>query len=167
LVALVLLGLWAINHYFGPTDTGSKAIDSGGSSGNQIAPATPAGLQGTVGLFYKHVAHNSPDNACNLFADDGRARKEFADAVGARDCQSAVRKLHDQVTDVSGYEMPGFTPEMTRPPTGQTVEISSCAMTVRGGPVLGRFTLRRQQNDTWIISGYATETCGTSSAPTS
>ena len=45
----------------------------------------PAGLQGTVGMFYKHVSFADTTRACTLFLRDD-TRQKFANGVGASDC---------------------------------------------------------------------------------
>jgi hypothetical protein len=159
LLILAFAANWAFNHYFGSgNDPGNVARDSGGSTGNVIAPQSPFGLQGTVGMFYKHVSQDSPKQACNLFAEDGKAKKKFAAAFSAPDCETAVHTLHSKVVDVSKYEQPVFPDSMLKPPTTDRVEVSSCRdLIVTGGPKLGRFVLSKQVNNTWVISDYEAE----------
>ncbi|MFD9736105.1 hypothetical protein [Umezawaea sp. NPDC059074] len=162
LLILALLGGYAYNRWFGGDDPGDIAVDSGGNKGNVIAPTNAYGLQGTVGIFYKHVSQGSDSRACNLFADDGRARQKFATAFSAPDCQAAIRSLHDQVSNVSDYEQVYFADTMLKEPLTNTTTVSSCKdLTVVGGPRLGKFVLTKQSGSgAWIITDYEAEPAG-------
>lgn len=160
LVILLLLADYGYNRWFGGgDDPGDIAVDSGGNKGNVIAPTNAYGLQGTVGIFYKHVSQGSDSRACNLFADDGRARQEFTTAFSAPDCGAAIRSLHGQVRDVAAYEQPYFPDAMLKEPLTTTTEISSCKdLIIKGGPLLGKFVLTKQPGSgSWIITDYEAE----------
>jgi hypothetical protein len=163
LVALLILALlvsYGYNQLFGGggDDPGDKAVDSGGSTNNKIVPERAYGLQGTVAMFYKHVSQGSDTQACNLFAEDGRAKENFTKAFSAVDCKTAIRELHGKVKDTSAYEQPLFPESMYKEPLTSTTEVSSCKdLVVSGGPRLGAFVLTQQTNKTWIISGYTAE----------
>ncbi|QTR01365.1 hypothetical protein J7S33_18190, partial [Saccharothrix algeriensis] len=156
LVVVLLVVSHFYEKYFGGDDPGDVAVDSGGDKGNVIAPQTPYGLQGTVALFYKHVINDDAGRACLLFSED-EAEEAFARAFGAKDCESAVHQLSGQVTNSAEYRQPGFPPDMRAVPNGGSVEVSSCALQVTGGPRLGRFVLTMQDNRTWVITGYRAE----------
>jgi hypothetical protein len=158
LLILAFAANWAYNRYFGGGDEpGDVAKDSGGV----IAPLTPYGLQGTVGIFYKHVSQDSAPQACNLFAEDGNAKKKFTEAISAPDCETAIHTLRRKVLDVSQYEQPYFPDSMLKGPAPNEVkvEVSSCRdLTVNGGPKLGKFVLSKQAaNGGWIITDYEAE----------
>ena len=159
LLILLLLANYGYNKWFGGgDDPGDVANDSGGTKGNIIAPLKAYGTQGTVGIFYKHVSQGSDVQACNLFAEDGRAKQKFTTAFSAPDCGAAVRALKAKVLDVSAYEQPAFPESMYKEPLTTTVEVSSCKdLFVTGGPRLGAFVLTQQVNKTWIISDYTAE----------
>jgi hypothetical protein len=159
LLILLLLANYGYNRWFGGgDDPGDVANDSGGSKGNVIAPTNAYGLQGTVGLFYKHVSQGSAPQACNLFAEDGKARNKFTTAFGAPDCEAAIRSLKAKVLNVGDYEQVYFPDTMLKEPLTPTTEISSCKdLVVKGGPRLGSFVLTKQVNNTWIISDYTAE----------
>jgi hypothetical protein len=159
LLILLLLANYAYNRWFGGgDDPGDRAVDSGGNKGNVIAPTNAYGLQGTVGIFYKHVSQGSAPQACNLFADDGRARNKFTAAFNAPDCEAAIRSLKAKVLNVGDYEQVYFPDTMLKEPLTPTTEISSCKdLVVKGGPRLGSFVLTKQVNNTWIISDYTAE----------
>ncbi|WNV90923.1 hypothetical protein [Umezawaea sp. Da 62-37] len=150
---------WAYEKFFDSSDeTADIARDSGGSTGNLIAPTSPYGLQGTVGIFYKHVSQDSPKQACNLFAEDGAAKKKFTEAFRASDCEAAIHALHGKVLRVDQYEQPYFPDAMLKPPVTDRVQVSSCQdLKVSGGPGLGKFVLSKQVNNTWIITDYEGE----------
>jgi hypothetical protein len=156
LAVVLLLLSYFYDKYLGGDDPGDVAIDSGGDKGNIIAPQTPYGLQGTVALFYKHVMNDDSGRACLLFSEED-AKKAFATAFDAPDCEDAVHKLHGQVTREVDYRQVRFPSTMREVPTGGSVEVSSCALDVRGGPRLGKFVLSAQQNKTWVITGYEAE----------
>ncbi len=159
LIILLLLANYGYNRWFGGgDDPGDLAVDSGGSQGNIIAPIKAYGNQGTVGIFYKHVSQGSDVQACNLFAEDGKAKNKFTSAFAAPDCEAAIRTLKGKVLDVGAYEDPIFPEAMLKEPLTATTEVSSCKdLAVKGGPLLGLFVLTQQVNKTWIISDYAAE----------
>ncbi|PRY43520.1 hypothetical protein [Umezawaea tangerina] len=159
LLVFMFAANWAYDKFFGSDDEAADvARDSGGSTGNLIAPTSPYGLQGTIGLFYKHVSQDSPKQACNLFAENGSAKKKFTDAFKASDCESAIHTLHGKVLRVDQYEQPYFPDAMLKPPTTDRVQVSSCQdLKITGGPTLGKFVLAKQVNNTWIITDYEAE----------
>ncbi|XVV03335.1 hypothetical protein ACQPW3_39395 [Actinosynnema sp. CA-248983] len=157
MLVLVLLS-FAYDHYFGGDDTGDVAQSKGGKQGNQTAPSTPFGINGTVGRLYSHVSQDISDRGCLLFADDGEAKKEFARAFRAPDCESAIHALKQQVTNVDLYQRPKFPDSATGTPSGNTAVVSSCEMEVSGGPRLGKFTLTKlEPSGSWVITGYQAE----------
>ncbi|MET1071568.1 MAG: hypothetical protein ABWY11_02855, partial [Umezawaea sp.] len=151
LLVFMFAANWAYDKFFDTNDEAADiARDSGGSTGNLIAPTSPYGLQGTVGIFYKHVSQDSPKQACNLFAEDGSARKKFTEAFKAADCEAAIHALHAKVLRVDQYEQPYFPDAMLKPPVTDRVQVSSCQdLKISGGPVLGKFVLSKQVNNTW------------------
>lgn len=158
LLIVVLVGMYFYEQYFGSDDSGDVAQSKGGKQGNQTAPSTPFGINGTVGRLYSHVSQDISDRGCLLFADDGVAKKEFAQAFGAPDCESAIHALKKQVTNVDLYQRPKFPDSATGTPSGSTAVVSSCEMEVSGGPRLGKFTLTKlEPSGSWIITGYEAE----------
>lgn len=150
--------IWAYNHFFGVDDPGDIAQDSGGVTGPAQGLAAPAGLQGTVGMFYKHVSFADTTRACTLFLRDD-TRQKFANAYGASDCAGAVKTLKAQVTSVDKYQQVMFPPDMLKTPTTNTVTIDSCALTVEGGPRLGSFVVEKVGSG-WVITNWSPSTCG-------
>jgi hypothetical protein len=149
--------IWAYNHFFGVDDPGDIAQDSGGVTGPAQGLTAPAGLQGTVGMFYKHVAHNSPDLGCALFIHD-ETRQAFAREFGGANCKEAFAKLKPQI-NVAKYEQIMFPPDMLKTPATTKVTIDSCALTVEGGPRLGTFVVEKINNG-WVITDWSPSTCG-------
>ncbi|WP_433265876.1 hypothetical protein ACQPZF_39230 [Actinosynnema sp. CS-041913] len=151
LVVLLILSI-AYNHYFGTSDESGEPRAQGNQEQVARIPKTPWGLNGTIGRLYQHVGHDIADQGCLLFARDGAAKKKFADAIGAPDCESAIHMLKKQVTNVDQYE------KAYPVDTGQQVtrvEVSSCDLDVRGGPRLGRFVLTKlEPSGAWAITDY-------------
>jgi len=159
LVVALLVANHFYEQYFGGDDPGDIAVDSGGVENNVLAPQTPYGISGTVALFYKHVGTGDAGEACRLFKEDG-PRRAFAEAFGEGECAAAVEKLKPRVTNVTNYRQLGFPATMRGTPAGGSVQVSSCELTVRDGPRLGRFTLTAQPSKSWVITGYEAEsTC--------
>ncbi|MDX8036297.1 hypothetical protein SK803_39385 [Lentzea sp. BCCO 10_0856] len=150
--------IWAYNHFFGVDDPGDIAQDSGGVTGPAQGLSAPAGLQGTVGMFYKHVSFADTTRACTLFLRDD-TRQKFANGYGASDCAEAVKTLKTRVTSVDKYQQVMFPPDMLKTPTSTTVTIDSCALTVEGGPRLGTFVVEKIKNG-WVITDWSPSTCG-------
>lgn len=113
----------------------------------------------SVRMVYQRVAENAPDIVCHQFTDE--AARQFAANVGAADCPSAVAMLHGQLTGSKNeYSEPFFPSEYRSvPSTVSVLEISSCKLTVTGGPKLGWFRLQKVERDQWIITQHRQETC--------
>ncbi|WP_112262374.1 hypothetical protein [Lentzea terrae] len=158
LLFVVIAGIWAYDHYFGRDDAGDIAQDSGGVTGPAQGLSAPAGLQGTVGMFYKHVSFADTTRACTLFLRDD-TRQKFANAYGASDCAAAVKDLKTKVTSVDKYQQVMFPPDMLKTPTTTKVTIDSCALTVEGGPRLGTFVVEKVGSG-WVITDWSPSTCG-------
>ncbi|MGI5504393.1 hypothetical protein [Lentzea sp. CA-135723] len=150
--------LWAYDRFFGVDDPGDVAQNSGGVTGAAQGLSAPAGLQGTVGMFYKHVSFADTTRACTLILRDD-TRQKFANAYGASDCADAVTKLKAQVTSVDKYQQVMFPPDMLKTPTSDKVVIDSCVLTVEGGPRLGTFVVEKV-NAGWVITGWEPSICG-------
>lgn len=158
LLVVVISVVWAYNHFFGRDDAGDIAQDSGGVTGPAQGLTAPAGLQGTVGMFYKHVSFADTTRACTLFLRDD-TRQKFANAYGASDCAAAVKDLKTKVTSVDKYQQVMFPPDMLKTPTTTKVTIDSCALTVEGGPRLGTFVVEKVGSG-WVITDWSPSTCG-------
>lgn len=155
---VVFSAVWAYNHFFVTEDPGDIAQDSGGVTGPAQGLTSPAGLQGTVGMFYKHVSFGDTTRACTLILRDD-VRQRFADGFGEKDCAAAVKKLQTQVTNVDRFQQVMFPPDMLKTPTSPRVTIDSCALTVEGGPRLGSFVVEKV-NSGWVITDWSPSTCG-------
>ncbi|SDF65244.1 hypothetical protein SAMN05216553_102509 [Lentzea fradiae] len=155
---VVFSAMWAYDNFFGRDDPGGIAQDSGGVTGPAQGLSAPAGLQGAVGMFYKHVSFADTTRACTLIYRDD-ARERFAQAHGASDCGEAVRKLKDQVTNVDRYQQVMFPPDMLKTPTSTRVTIDSCELTVEGGPRLGVFVVEKIGSG-WVITDWSPGSCG-------
>ncbi len=163
LLVLALAAMWAYQHYFGGPDEALPASETGGGETERtVLFETAPDL--AVRKVYNDVAHGILPNACTRFETPAVERK-FADAFGTADCPSAVRELKAQVVRVDDYERPLFPPKMKLlpGPDGQVV-ISSCEMDIKGGPRLGRFTVKKiagSRAEQWTISDFESELCRT------
>ncbi|APU12652.1 MULTISPECIES: hypothetical protein [Actinoalloteichus] len=110
----------------------------------------------TIRLLHTYVLFGPAAEGCALFSAEAAAA--FATAFGAADCVSAVQALGEDVE--MGYRSPGF-PDSANSPTGRVATISSCEMTVNGGPPLGIFELTYQDDTrSWLITDHQEEDCG-------
>ncbi|GGM52151.1 hypothetical protein GCM10012275_23840 [Longimycelium tulufanense] len=142
---LVVVAAW---YFTSDRDPGSG---QGGPENTVVLPQSP---KDSVRALYGYVAANRGGQACALFQPE--AASGFAEAMGGGDCGEAMRRLSGEVRDKSGYANPGF-PAGSATVSGGRAEISSCAMKVSGGRLLGAFTLERQDNGSWIITDHRTE----------
>ncbi|HET9141084.1 hypothetical protein [Actinophytocola sp.] len=165
LLAIVLFGLYfAYDYYFGDDSENLPASVTGGGTNktNVLHETTP---KRTVRQVYSHIAQNdrAPNEyefVCGQF--ENGAERQFAEDFGAPDCKAAVAKLHAQIDkSVPGwrnaYAEPFPGAELGEVPVGTVAVVSSCQ--VKFGPQLGEFTLRRIENDQWVITGHRPETC--------
>ncbi|MFC7617960.1 hypothetical protein ACFQV2_35725 [Actinokineospora soli] len=159
LLVLLAAASWAVNHYFGNPDEDLPASQTGGGKTTRTVLFAESPRE-AIRLIYNNVAQASLPDACTRFETEEVAQK-FADHFGAPDCDTAVRRLHDEVTNASAYARPYFPAavDLTPGPDG-TVVISSCELDIRQGPRLGEFTLRvipGSRSDQWTISDHRKE----------
>lgn len=154
-VLLVLSYLYEINFGGGDSESGAGiATSRGGAVGNHFVSKIP---RETVTALYDSVANKRENNGCGLFEND-LVRQKFVNAFDGADCPATMRLLNSRVTDSMSYvNKLLYPPESLKEPVGDTFVISSCAMTVTGGPKLGRFTLAKVGDGVWIISDYEAE----------
>lgn len=160
LVIVIILAVWGvpalIGHYFGDHQTPSGPADLPAPKNQSHEYAqNPDDAVTDVYLF---IATKVPDHAC--FGFTPQAEAQFARAFGEPTCQAAITTLEAQVTDPGSYQHPVLTVlqgNFTSPTT-----ISSCDFTIKGGPVLGMFTMTQQPDQTWAITDYRRQptTCG-------
>lgn len=153
LLVLILVAVWGvpalIQHYFG---SGVSAHTNGAGKPTSIGSSgqLPTAPYDAIAAVYLLPAQGSPaSRTCLLFSP--AAAKSFTQAFGATSCEAAVGKITAQITDRNAYSDPDMS--MLPTPAGNTVTVSSCQFTVIGGPRLGTFTVRRQE-DGWLITGY-------------
>jgi hypothetical protein len=159
LLAVVLI-LMAINHFFGSgghSDGGGTP--SGNAPGTNPHPGWSAGSSdpgaAVIGV-YNYIAY-TPDVACSLFTDSGKAA--FAAASGAPDCTSAARQLHAQVANPVTYSDPQLDQNaVPKSKLQPDLSVTSCQIQVTDGPPLGDFHLHRQPDGGWMIDGYQKQT---------
>jgi hypothetical protein len=160
-IAIVLGVLYLVyQHFFG----------GGGGNGSAGSPhpgtpeekhVYPQGANNAVHYVYQAITLQGgyASDMCMINLNP-RAQAEFADAVHANTCLDAVSLLHKQITDPTyGTRDNPYLGALPEPPAGQQfATISSCSFPVHGGPALGTFTLTREPNDQWLISGYDGQT---------
>lgn len=159
LLLIVILGLYfAYQHYFGSADEDLPASETGGHTFKDRTMLQTQPNQ-SVRMVYQRVAENVPDVACGQFTDE--AARQFAADTGAADCPQAIALLNGQVTGrKNDYAEPTFPSEYRNlPSTTNDLEISSCKLSVTGGPKLGWFRLQKVERDQWIITQHRQETC--------
>ncbi len=102
-----------------------------------------------------YTARNEPATVCGLLTDE--AELQFAAAVGAQDCTTAVGLLAARVSDIPRYSEP------ERPPitqNGGTWLIDGCQTTwnppvPEPGPRLGKIQVTQNADQKFIVTGYA------------
>lgn len=170
LVVLVAIGVWGvpalIQHYFGNHNNaggpGSLPLPKGESR------ELDASSNDTVHDVYMYIAQGYPKQACFYFSD--AAANRFGRAFGQSNCEAAATKIKSMVTDAASYAEPNLKQLPVPLANQQQTTISSCSFDVSSGPRLGTFTMTRQLDNTWLITGYAAQQpCPTTSsvAPTS
>ncbi|MDQ3404687.1 MAG: hypothetical protein M3548_15065 [Actinomycetota bacterium] len=159
LLVLAIAAIWAYQHYFGGPDDSLPASQTGGGKTERtvLFASTP---KEAVRMIYDNIAQNTLPDACTRFETEA-VEQQFANHFNAGDCASAVRRLHEEVGTANDYAEPYFPPEMDLTErTDGTVVISSCALEVRDGPRLGRFTVRKIPNargEQWTIAKHEAE----------
>ncbi|MGH3621652.1 MAG: hypothetical protein ACRDQ5_07660 [Sciscionella sp.] len=158
LIVLLLVGSWAFNSVF-DTNGSQDRREAGNPLPKSRSRQLPDQPTDTVHYLYELVASGRtqgvPQRACFVFTDTATSL-QFARDMGAETCQDAIRLIAGEVTDPNAYANP-TVPDSAKRGTPQQVTVSSCASDVSGGPRLGAFTLDRQQDGTWIISGHRNE----------
>lgn len=158
-LVVILLVLYYLLH--------SLMVSFTGGSGGSSAPGTGGGPQGVAPIapnepdlaiyaLYNYIGGNSPEQACALFTDSGKAA--FAASYGTGDCPSAARQARAAVTEPAGYHDPMFFNALQS--TGTQTKVDSCAVQVSGGPALGTMRISRQPDGGWLIDQYAPANCG-------
>ncbi|MGW5053320.1 hypothetical protein [Actinokineospora sp. NPDC004072] len=159
LLVLLLAASWAVDHYFGNPDEDLPASETGGGKTSRTVLFAGSPRE-AIRMIYNNVAQATLPDACTRFETEELAER-FADHFGAPDCPTAIRRLHEEVTNASAYARPVFPAAVTLTPGPDgTVVISSCELQIKSGPRLGEFTLRvipGSIGDQWIISGHRKE----------
>ncbi|WP_025361409.1 hypothetical protein [Kutzneria albida] len=148
---LILAVLGGVNYFFAPADSTAVpgGTGSGGSAGGvQQNPIRPRSPQETVRAVYHYIAAHNPSLACAMFLPDGQL--PFASDLHGANCQDAAAK----VTNTAGYDT-AVVPEAAVTTSGATSTVDSCQMTIAGGQRLGVFTLTKQPDLSWAITGHA------------
>lgn len=151
LLVFLLFVSWFIDTLDGGDGGSAGGGGSPGDDRSSAAAVLPDSPQGTVRAVYQYIATGDADVACALFTDTGG--KAFAEHHGAGTCEGAARALHSRVADPAQYKKLGFGPNaVTR--VNSDASVASCAMTVRGGPRLGKFGLELRPGAGWVINNY-------------
>jgi hypothetical protein len=159
LLIIAIIAVWGvptlINHYFGGNDNpgGPAALHPGTIQGSGRLEKHP---RDAVAAVYHIIATTPPDTACLEFTSAAAA--QFARDMHAADCTQAVRTIHDglDANGVNGYSFV-VIPASAMIQQGNTVQISSCAMQLDGGPRLGLFVVTENQYQEWQITGHRNE----------
>ncbi|WP_258905078.1 hypothetical protein [Actinokineospora sp. UTMC 2448] len=159
LLLLLIAASWAVDHYFGNPDADLPASETGGGKASRTVLFAESPRE-AIRMIYNNVAQATLPDACTRFETEELAQL-FADHFNAPDCPTAIRRLHDEVTDASAYARPVFPAAVDlRPGADGTVVVSSCELQISAGPRLGEFTLRiipGSLSNQWIISGHRKE----------
>ena len=127
-----------------PATTSTTDVSNGVSG--QL-PQTP--LDAVVDVYLLSATGVPGNQICFIFSPSAGA--EFAKAFGVGTCTAAIGKIRPQITDASAYAStsPANVPQLG----ARTVTVSSCNLAVSGGPLLGTFTVSKQDQG-WEITGY-------------
>ncbi|TCP53179.1 hypothetical protein EV191_105246 [Tamaricihabitans halophyticus] len=151
---IIFLALnWAYQKYFGTEDSDNAAETGGGTYvETQLLSTTP---HEAVRKVYKHVAQGRADLGCGRFT--ASAARQFANNFDEPNCTAAIKQLSTEVENMNAYAEPWFPNSAYRTPSGDHTTISSCEMTVEGGPSLGVFTLKQVEKGQWIVDRHEQE----------
>ncbi len=155
-VALVVLLLfWLLSELLGGVTGGGGGGGGTGGAPPDAAPVTPPSPQRVVRAFYGYVAHQ-PEQVCALFTPEGG--NAFAYYSQTADCAAAAVAAHEKVTEPNSFSSPRFTNDVIQESEGTAV-VDSCALSVSGGPPLGKFSMSHQPNGGWQIDNYEPAAC--------
>lgn len=155
LVLAFVLASLLIDHYFGSSEDSSSHTGTPGNQDPGLSPVISSAPKEAVIGLHNYLA-NQPEAACDLM--NGSGQRQFARGNNAPDCLSAVRAVHSRITNPAEYAIPAFEPNAIRQVPGDAA-VSSCRITVEGGPKLGKFGLSQQRNGGWVIDSFRPETC--------
>jgi len=93
---------------------------------------------------------------CSLLGSPAGA--QFAASAGAPDCAAAVHQLRAQVVDQNAYRSPRL-PTGSIVKQGDTATVDGCraswpSAATAPGPLPGQFTMRRFDQDRYLVTGY-------------
>ena len=123
-------------------------------------PATPPDV---VWALVKLIGEDSSDMACLMFS--ATAKTQLAATVGKTSCPTAIDTLSGRVNDPNTYLSALTVPPDSWSATGDTATVNGCAVTwdnvlfgspptTPPGPLPGRLTLTRLDNQGWQITRY-------------
>lgn len=169
LIVLIGGGYLAFDYFFGgpPDQAPASEVGGGKAKTNLIFETNP---RSAVQKIYDDIAQGDTTSACGRFTEQARA--EFANHFSGLggSCEQVVEALTAQVTpgEKSAYANPRFPPSVTRNPTTDSVEVSSCTLKVTGGPRLGMLTVSkidRSVGGQWIVTRHDTEPANCAGVP--
>lgn len=167
LAILIVAGYFAVDYFFGQERDDRPAHETGGGKAttNLIYETTP---RNAVQKVYDDIAQGDAESACGRFTED--ARDQFARNMSeyGNSCEQVVLTIHKSVdanSMKSEYANPWIPSSAVPTPTGDSVQVSSCALDVVGGPRLGLLTLSKIPHSEqagggdaqWIVSGHQAE----------
>lgn len=149
LFVALLVAMYLYDSMFGgasdtPAGTNPPAPGDGGPTVFAPSPAQ------AVVMLYDSIA-TKPADTCLSLTDP--ARRAFAEAHNAPDCETAARRLHSRVKAPAVYKNPDGVRNALDVFENKAV-FSACDLRVSGGPALGRFELTKQTSGGWMVSGY-------------
>jgi hypothetical protein len=129
----------------------------------QLSRELPSNPPDAVWALVKLIGEDSSDMACLMFS--ATAKTQLAATVGETSCPTAIDALSGQVTDPNTYTTALTVPQDTWSANGDTATVNGCAATwdnvlfgspptTPPGPLPGRLTLTRLDNQGWLITNY-------------
>ncbi|WET80242.1 hypothetical protein P3102_03040 [Amycolatopsis sp. QT-25] len=157
-ILLICIGATIAYRQIFPSDTGEDTatfVQGGGGKHhtNQVLSTNPweavRAIYDTIGKPYPPGTR--VEKVCLSMSEQAQA--QFARDLGYPDCATAVPALNAKVTDITPY-IYAVRPMSSVVPR-QNLTIHSCWYNIRGGPLLGSFTLQEVEMGQWLITGHA------------
>ena len=129
----------------------------------QLSRELPPSPPDVVWALVKLVGEDSSDMACLMFS--ATAKAQLAAAVDVTSCPAAIDALHQRVTDPNTYLSALTVPQDSWSANGDTATANGCGVTWDNvlfgspptdppGPLPGRLSLTRLDNQGWLITTY-------------
>lgn len=157
-IVLLCVGATIVYRQIFPSDAGQDTatfVQGGGGKHhtNRVLANNPweavRAIYDTIGKPYPPDVR--VETVCLAMTEQAQA--QFARDLGYPDCATAVPALNAKVTDITPY-IYAVRPMSSVVPR-QNLTIHSCWYNIRGGPLLGSFTLQEVEMGQWLITGHA------------